>query len=336
MRSRRGREPRRPDPGPSPVSPIGGRVLWANGWHSCANEGGVLYCWGQNADGQIGDGTQRNANCAPRGDGNRRPGATSRRSGWGSSRPAPAAGTAPPGAGAATSRRAGHGAASATSTTPVQVPGITDCVQITGGANHTCARHADGTVSCWGSNASGQLGQLASNVDDHLHGELGRQDPVPAVAGAGSEPGERRRHRRGRAAHLRPQDRPDRRLLGRQRTRAARRRNQDGARGARRGDRPGNRRRRAGGRSVLLLRPARDGQGLVLGRQRQRPGRRRHHGRRHPPDGSGRALRRAACRAWPGSRLPRPRQRRRSGAGAATPSGSSATERTPARSRRCR
>ncbi|MES1207467.1 MAG: hypothetical protein ABUS79_16145, partial [Pseudomonadota bacterium] len=51
-----------PRPGPSPAMPIGGRVLWANGWHSCANEGGVLYCWGQNADGQIGDGTQRNAN----------------------------------------------------------------------------------------------------------------------------------------------------------------------------------------------------------------------------------------------------------------------------------
>ena len=152
-----------PRPGPSPATPIGGRVLWASGWHSCANEGGVLYCWGQNADGQIGDGTQRNANsrhavmgigdladlasvgmgqfttCACRRDGTAWC--------WGRN----------------IEGELGTGAASATSTTPVQVPGITDCVQITGGANHTCARHADGTVSCWGSNASGQLGQLASN-----------------------------------------------------------------------------------------------------------------------------------------------------------------------------
>ncbi|MES1208325.1 MAG: hypothetical protein ABUS79_20505 [Pseudomonadota bacterium] len=157
-----GTAPPRPDP--SPVAPIGGRVLWASGWHSCANEGGVLYCWGQNADGQIGDGTQRNASsrhavmaigdlaelasvgmgqfttCACRRDGTAWC--------WGRN----------------LEGELGTGAASATSTAPIQVPGITDCVQITGGANHSCVRHADGTVSCWGSNASGQLGQLASNV----------------------------------------------------------------------------------------------------------------------------------------------------------------------------
>ncbi len=153
-----------PRPEPSPFTPIGGRVLWANGWHSCANESGVLYCWGQNGDGQIGDGTQRNASsrhpvtgvgdlsnlaslgmgqfttCACRHDGTAWC--------WGRN----------------IEGELGTGAASATSTTPVQVPGITDCVQITGGANHTCVRHAEGTVSCWGSNASGQLGQLASKV----------------------------------------------------------------------------------------------------------------------------------------------------------------------------
>lgn len=153
-----------PRPGPSPVTPIGGRALWASGWHSCANEGGVLYCWGQNGDGQIGDGTQRNASSrhAVMGLGDLADLATvglgqfttcaCRRDGtawcWGRN----------------LEGELGTGAASATSTRPVQVPGITDCVQITGGANHTCARHADGTVSCWGSNASGQLGQLPSNV----------------------------------------------------------------------------------------------------------------------------------------------------------------------------
>ena len=49
-------------PPPSATVPIGGRTIWADGWHSCANEGSQLYCWGQNSDGEIGDGTQRNAN----------------------------------------------------------------------------------------------------------------------------------------------------------------------------------------------------------------------------------------------------------------------------------
>ena len=51
-----------PRPAPSPAAPIGGRTIWSNGWHSCANEASVLYCWGQNSDGEIGDGTTHNAN----------------------------------------------------------------------------------------------------------------------------------------------------------------------------------------------------------------------------------------------------------------------------------
>ena len=47
------------------------------------------------------------------------------------------------------------------STTPVAVPGLTNVVQISTGnveQSHVCARRSDGTVSCWGSNAWGQLG----------------------------------------------------------------------------------------------------------------------------------------------------------------------------------
>ena len=146
-------------PAPSATVPIGGRTIWANGWHACANEGSVLYCWGQNYDGEIGDGNLRNAN--------------SRK---------PVTGLDPPAAigmgqlttcacdqsGAAwcwgrnVEGELGIGSATANSTSPTLVPGITDCAEITGGANHTCLLHADGTVSCWGSNASGQVGQPAS------------------------------------------------------------------------------------------------------------------------------------------------------------------------------
>lgn len=150
-----------PRPGPSPLTPIGGRTLWANGWHSCANEGGTLYCWGQNTDGEIGDGSQLNASFRQPVTGISNPASIGLgqlttcacdQSGqawcWGRN----------------VEGELGTGGPSATSTKPVKVPGLTDCRQIAGGANHTCALHADGTVSCWGSNASGQLGQPPANV----------------------------------------------------------------------------------------------------------------------------------------------------------------------------
>ncbi len=41
---------------------------------------------------------------------------------------------------------------------PTRVPGITDAVAVAAGSRHVCVLHADGGVSCWGSNSSGQLG----------------------------------------------------------------------------------------------------------------------------------------------------------------------------------
>ena len=146
-------------PKPTATVPIGGRTIWANGWHACANEGTLLFCWGQNSDGEIGDGTLRNANSR-----------------------ALVKGLAPPTAvglgqlatctcdmsgnawcwGRNVEGQLGIGSASANSTVPVQVTGITDCLQVTGGANHTCLVHSGGSVSCWGSNDSGQAGQPTS------------------------------------------------------------------------------------------------------------------------------------------------------------------------------
>jgi alpha-tubulin suppressor-like RCC1 family protein len=44
------------------------------------------------------------------------------------------------------------------SSTPVTVASSTAIAAITSGVGHTCALHTDGTISCWGSNESGQLG----------------------------------------------------------------------------------------------------------------------------------------------------------------------------------
>ncbi|MDH5493050.1 MAG: hypothetical protein OEY14_13935, partial [Myxococcales bacterium] len=41
---------------------------------------------------------------------------------------------------------------------PTEVPGVTGVQQLAVGGRHTCALHDDGSVSCWGLNRYGQLG----------------------------------------------------------------------------------------------------------------------------------------------------------------------------------
>lgn len=47
--------------------------------------------------------------------------------------------------------------------TPVTVSGITTAVSVSAGSAHTCALLADGTVRCWGSGSSGELGALLAS-----------------------------------------------------------------------------------------------------------------------------------------------------------------------------
>ena len=88
--------------------------------HSCAlHEDGTISCWGENWVGQLGNGQSgRNER----------------------------------------------------SLVPVEVAGIADATAVAADWEHSCALHEDGTISCWGRNWAGQLGNGQSTGDlyDHI------------------------------------------------------------------------------------------------------------------------------------------------------------------------
>ena len=95
--------------------------------HSCAlHQNGSISCWGNNRFGELGDGTGGNE-----GD---------------------------------------------MSSVPVKVQGIDDARAITAGENHSCALRQNGTISCWGNNLSGSLGD-GTDSDKAEHSP----DPVKVV-----------------------------------------------------------------------------------------------------------------------------------------------------------
>lgn len=133
--------------------------LAAGAQHTCALlADGTVACWGHDEFGQIGDGAAQRFLIRAR------PTAVQGLSGVAEI----AAGTSHTcarlrtGAVRCWGRNAtgalGNGRFSAAEPTPVAVSGITNAIGIAAGGSHTCAALADGSVRCWGSDASGQLG----------------------------------------------------------------------------------------------------------------------------------------------------------------------------------
>ena len=109
--------------------------------HSCAlHQGGTISCWGNNGSGQLG-GThdeELQAQIEELQEKAKQPGASATL------------------ATELLSLRAQANAADAF--VPVRVTNITDATAIATGNAHSCALHQDGTISCWGWNEDGQLG----------------------------------------------------------------------------------------------------------------------------------------------------------------------------------
>lgn len=140
--------------------------------HQCAISDGSVYCWGENAQGELGNGTQLAAtaptriasplqftrvgtgvfhSCALAADG----------SAWCW--------------GAGFFGALGNGGATG-STTPVQVTGGLRFKTLSVGLYHSCAVATDGTAYCWGLNSAGQLGSTAT---------ADRYTPSPSAVGGG-------------------------------------------------------------------------------------------------------------------------------------------------------
>jgi alpha-tubulin suppressor-like RCC1 family protein len=146
--------------GPSGHSRSNATAIAAGQRHTCALlVGGTVACWGDNVDGELGDGTSRESHVAVSVSGLRS--ATAVTTGdfhtcalltgdtiecWGNN------GDGELGDG---TTKESH--------VPVSVLGITSATAIAAGAAHTCALLSGGTIECWGANGSGQLGHGATN-----------------------------------------------------------------------------------------------------------------------------------------------------------------------------
>src|SRR5690606_4324476 len=160
----------------APVAVAGGRQwvqVSAGEWHTCGvTQAGEGYCWGNNAFGQVGDGTTK-MRVRPRPiTGGHQLAQVS--AAWGRTCALTTGGAAWCW-GENSNGELGNGTR-IDSTTPVAVTGGRTYAQIATATTATCATQTDGQVLCWGDNRYGQLGPAAS----------GASSSNPVAAGVGS------------------------------------------------------------------------------------------------------------------------------------------------------
>jgi len=155
------------------VAAASAKAIAAGELHTCAlTEAGGVQCWGNNENGQLGNGTTTNSNIPVD------------VSGFSSGVKAIAAGTyhtcAVTSAGGV--QCWGH----QYSNTPVNVSGLSSgVVAVAAGDFHTCALTEAGGAQCWGNNGSGQLGNGTYTSSNTPVNVSGLSSGVKAVAAGG-------------------------------------------------------------------------------------------------------------------------------------------------------
>jgi alpha-tubulin suppressor-like RCC1 family protein len=163
---------------PAPACAVVG--VAAGGNFACAwSNAGHVACWGDNGAGQLGDGTT-NARSTP---------ARANVTGVAEVVAGPNHACARHGDGTVTcwgenaGQQLGLGdGMSANHSTPVTLTTIDHVAALAAGTRHTCARLADGSMSCWGRNNSGQLGDGTITMHDRAVPVTGLPAPITSVA----------------------------------------------------------------------------------------------------------------------------------------------------------
>ena len=160
--------------------------ITASGRYTCAlRQTGTITCWGNNEDGQLGNGTKTDSivpvevlgiNDATQITASGRHTCALRQTGtitcWGNN----------------WAGQLGNGTETGSSAPVVEVLGINDATQITADDGHTCALRQTGTITCWGWNIFGQLGngQSGDDADSSVPVEvLGINDATQITASGG-------------------------------------------------------------------------------------------------------------------------------------------------------
>lgn len=126
-------------------------------YSTCAlNNVGAVQCWGENTNGELGDGTNTDSDIPVYVSG-LTSGVTSIAAGFKFTCALLNDGTVKCW-GLNTYGQLGDNNGKSNQNTPVSGNGLTDVVQIAAGGRHACALISDGTVKCWGGNGDGQLG----------------------------------------------------------------------------------------------------------------------------------------------------------------------------------
>jgi len=160
---------------PTAVAVEDALAIAAGNNHTCAvRAGGKVSCWGDNVDGQLGNG-QSNARSNVPVDVIGLTDAKAIACGANFSCALRRGGTVACWGGGLAGQL-GSGSMSS-STTPVAVGGVADVVAISAGEAHACAVNGDGKLFCWGDNQNGQLG-----TGSLTPGQIASATAVPSVA----------------------------------------------------------------------------------------------------------------------------------------------------------